>query len=159
MPGVAAPVAARVESRLRRIGLGGTTMHHLCSVPHEGRRLRRFVTAMTCTAVAACATQPTPMPEPPPEPPPPAVAPEPAEDFGVVHTCNADYPPEAGGVEGRVQMTFQVGIEGKPFNIAVETADPPGVFDDVAMTALACGHFQPELDTSRVRRVVIEFVP
>ena len=132
-------------------------MHDRCPVPRERRCLRWLAAAILCAAVAACATAPAP--EPPPEPEPPPLAPEPPQDYGIIRTCNADYPPDAGGIEGVVQMTFQVGISGKPFNIAVETATPPGVFDEVAMTALACWRFQPEVDTNRVRRVVIEFVP
>ena len=102
-----------------------------------------------------CATQPEAPAAPAPPPPPEA----PAQELGVIRTCNAAYPPDAGGVEGIVEMTFQVSIEGQPFNIAVATSEPAGVFDAVAVEALGCWRFQPELDTSRVRRVIIEFVP
>lgn len=114
-----------------------------------------------CAAVlllmGGCATAP----QPPAAPEPPsAMAPEAEpEEFGVIRTCNAAYPPDAGGVEGRVEMTFQVSIQGEPFNIAVVASEPAGVFDAVATEALACWRFQPELDTSRVRRVIIDFVP
>ncbi|MEO0347455.1 MAG: TonB family protein [Pseudomonadota bacterium] len=90
--------------------------------------------------------------------PQPAPQPE-AEEFGVIRTCNAAYPSAAGGMMGYVEMTFQVGIDGKPFNLAIANAEPANVFDDVALEALACWRFQPEYDTSRVRRVIIEFVP
>lgn len=106
--------------------------------------------------LSGCASRP----QAPAAPEPPAAPPEaPVQELGVIRTCNAAYPPNAGGVEGRVEMTFQVSIEGKPFNIAVASAEPAGVFDAVAAEALACWRFQPELDTSLVRRVIIDFVP
>lgn len=116
--------------------------------------------SLATVAVGGCATQAAPDA---PEAlgiatPQPAAQPE-AEEFGVIRTCNAAYPQVAGGMMGYVEMTFQVGIDGKPFNLAIANAEPPNVFDDVALEALACWRFQPEYDTSRVRRVVIEFVP
>ena len=131
-------------------------MHdHRRSTAHTGRPALAALAALLLL-LAGCATPPPP----PAAPEAPAAPPKaPPEELGIIRTCNAAYPPEAGGLEGRVEMTFQVGIGGEPFNIAVAASEPAGVFDAVATEALACWRFQPELDTSVVRRVIIEFVP
>lgn len=132
------------------------------TTPHTAHCHRAGLAALSLAtiAVGGCTTPAAPqapealgmaMQQPVPQPE--------AEAFGVIRTCNAAYPSAAGGMMGYVEMTFQVGIDGKPFNLAVASAEPANVFDDVALEALACWRFQPEYDTSRVRRVIIEFVP
>lgn len=137
--------------------LGGIMMHTTTTDIAPRRCAGATLLSLAVVAVGGCAT-PEP-PEAPGAPEAPTTAVGPPEEFGVIRTCNAAYPQAAGGIQGHVEMTFQVGIEGKPFNIAVAESEPPALFDSVAIDALACWRFQPELDTSRVRRVIIEFVP
>jgi len=61
------------------------------------------------------------------------------------------YPPRAmsAGVEGNVELEYSVGTDGSPGNVRVIRAQPEGVFDAAAISALAQWRFQGGNGASR----------
>ena len=55
-----------------------------------------------------------------------------------VHVVAAEYPDDAleKGLEGEVELSFEVNIRGNPKKVRVVRSDPPGVFDKAAVRAL-----------------------
>lgn len=69
----------------------------------------------------------------------------PERDPEPVPVARADprYPPAAAedGIEGYVTLGFNIAYNGKPRNIHVVDADPPGVFDEAALEAMELWRF------------------
>lgn len=61
------------------------------------------------------------------------------------------YPPEARaeGIEGYVEVRYDVDVEGRVFNLAVVEAQPVGVFDAAALKAVASWRFNPRRENGR----------
>lgn len=55
------------------------------------------------------------------------------------------FPPAAAAqhIEGYVVVKYDVTVDGTVTNAAVVESDPPGVFDDAALTAVRSWRFQP----------------
>jgi bla regulator protein blaR1 len=87
-------------------------------------------------------------PAAPPAPPSPPAAPAPP---AIPHLPAPRYPAQA--VEqkrsGRVMLLVDVGSDGRPTAIEVESANPPGVFEQEAMRAAGQWRFQPAIERGR----------
>ena len=89
--------------------------------------------------------------ESPPVPPVPAGAPVPASRPGAVYPRLA----EAAGVEGRVELGFDVGEDGRVTNARVLESTPAHLFDRAALLAVSRWRYQPGASGSL--RVVMRF--
>lgn len=47
------------------------------------------------------------------------------------------------GIEGEVEVTYDVSVEGQVENARVTSSTPPGVFDDAALAAVRSWRFNP----------------
>ena len=58
------------------------------------------------------------------------------------------YPLEAKaqGVEGYVTVGYDISVEGQVINLVVLESNPPGVFDDAAITAVSKWRFNPQIE-------------
>ena len=76
-----------------------------------------------------------------------AAVPEPAKIIPakIISRANPRYPNRAlnKNVEGWVEVQFNVSVKGIPENIAVNAAEPVGVFDDAALRAVKKWRFSP----------------
>lgn len=61
--------------------------------------------------------------------------------------CDSGYPISAArqGIEGFVQLGFDINTEGKPVNIKVIKSEPEGVFDAPAICALSKWQYKPKI--------------
>ena len=61
------------------------------------------------------------------------------------------YPPDAmaAGIEGRVTLRYDIGVDGTVFNLRVVEAEPEGVFEEAALKALAEWRFRPPVVDGR----------
>ena len=57
---------------------------------------------------------------------------------------------KAQGVEGRVVVRYDIAADGSVVNVVVEASEPPGVFDEAALTAVRSWRFRPRLDRGEV---------
>ena len=91
--------------------------------------------ARETSAAAAAATAAPP-------PPPPAVA---VSGPKLLKALAPEYPARAAaaGVEGWVEVQFDVGVSGTAENVRVINAQPRGVFDAAALTAIRKARFTP----------------
>jgi len=123
---------------------------------------RLALLSVLCAGLIGCtATPPLPEPPPPPEevPSPPAESPifmqweeaPPHTDWDqaprLVHRVAPVYPEIArkAGVEGRVILQIVVDEAGKVIEARPVVADPPGIFEQDAMTAVMQWRFEPAL--------------
>lgn len=62
--------------------------------------------------------------------------------------CDSGYPIAAArqGIEGFVQLGFDISTEGKPVNIKVIKSEPEGVFDAPAICALSKWKYSPKIE-------------
>lgn len=62
--------------------------------------------------------------------------------------CDSGYPIAAArqGIEGFVQLGFDISTEGKPVNIKVIKSEPAGVFDEPAKCALSKWQYSPKIE-------------
>ena len=83
-----------------------------------------------------------------------AAPPEREPDPVAVARADPRYPPAAvrDGIEGHVTLGFNIAYNGKPRNIHVVDADPPGVFEDAAIQAMELWRF----DANRENRYAFE---
>lgn len=90
-------------------------------------------------AKPAATEQPVAVDAPAPEPT------VPADDFDRIAASDPEYPPQAlrAGVTGWVELEFTIASGGNVRDIQVVGAEPQGVFDDAARTALAQWRFRP----------------
>jgi bla regulator protein blaR1 len=84
----------------------------------------------------------------PPAPPAPPAAPAPP---AIPHLPAPRYPAQAveQKLSGRVMLLVEVGVDGRPTAIEVETANPPGVFEQEAVRAAWQWQFQPAIERGR----------
>ena len=107
----------------------------------------------TADTAAAAATGPTAdAPAAVPTPSPPSADPAgsgpslvPLREFTRVSTTDPEYPMEArqSGAEGWVRLEFTVNERGRVRDIVVVAAEPRGVFEDAASSALSRWRFRP----------------
>ena len=57
---------------------------------------------------------------------------------------------KANGVEGRVVVRYDVTADGSVVNAVVEASEPPGMFDEAALTAVRSWRFRPRVDRGEV---------
>ena len=97
--------------------------------------------AMTETPVAPAATEPAPAADPAGSGP----SLVPLREFTRTSTAEPEYPDAARrkGTEGWVRLEFTVSERGRVRDIVVVAAEPRGVFDDAASSALARWRFRP----------------
>jgi protein TonB len=57
------------------------------------------------------------------------------------------YPVEAraAGVEGNVVVRYDVSVDGTVFNARIDSADPVGVFEEVALAAVRSWRYNPQI--------------
>lgn len=62
--------------------------------------------------------------------------------------CDSGYPISAAkqGIEGFVQLEFDISAEGKPVNIKVVKSEPEGIFDEKAICALSKWKYAPKIE-------------
>jgi TonB family protein len=74
-----------------------------------------------------------------------------ANDLDLIKSVKPVYPPraEAKQTEGWVELDFTVAESGEVRDIAVHAANPPGVFDSAAVSALAQWRYKPVLKDAR----------
>lgn len=107
-------------------------------------------------SVSAIATA---MPRPqttPPTPAAPASMPKPATDLPpVLAQVPARYPPQAQKrrIEGRVELQFTIGTDGRVSGVSVLSSEPQGVFDREAVGAMQRWRFAPVPQAVTTRRV------
>lgn len=79
------------------------------------------------------------------------VPPLPAEEFQPLHVTNPVYPPHAlrNGVEGWVELEFTITEQGLVRDVEVLGAEPRGVFESAATTAVGTWRFKPRLANGR----------
>lgn len=79
------------------------------------------------------------------------VSPLPAEEFQPLHVTNPVYPPHAlrNGVEGWVELEFTITEQGLVRDVEVLGAEPRGVFESAATTAVGTWRFKPRLANGR----------
>ena len=58
----------------------------------------------------------------------------------------------AGGIEGRVVLEYIINEEGIPVDIQIVEANPPGVFESAAISAVSQWRYQPALKLGRPTR-------
>jgi protein TonB len=70
---------------------------------------------------------------------------DPTVSLSPLHIVQPVYPPRAmeSGIEGKVQLEFSVGDDGKVSNIRTVSSSPPNVFDAAAQAALSQWRFEP----------------
>lgn len=104
-------------------------------------------TAPGTSAMAAPPAPPAP-PEAPEAPPAPPAAPAPLPPS---HRMPPRYPALAVEQElsGRVRLLVDVGADGRPTAIRVESADPTGVFEEEAVRAVWQWRFEPAVEDGR----------
>ena len=57
---------------------------------------------------------------------------------------------KASGIEGRVVVRYDVTADGSVVNAVVEASEPPGMFDEAALTAVRSWRFRPRVDRGEV---------
>lgn len=57
------------------------------------------------------------------------------------------YPPQAqaDGIEGEVVVRYDVSLEGRVVNVRIESANPPGVFDEAAVATVRSWKYNPQI--------------
>lgn len=97
-----------------------------------GRRLRCLA---ACLLVAGCAADTRPL--------------------ELIGGADLVYPPfaRAAGVEGLVIVRYDVTAEGRVENAEVVAAEPPGVFEDAALTTVRSWRFRPPVAAGRITAV------
>jgi bla regulator protein blaR1 len=70
------------------------------------------------------------------------------------------YPPAARerGLEGWVNLTYRIDLDGRPFDVGVDAAQPDGVFERAALQALQQWRFDAAAASMDVQRVRFDFV-
>lgn len=70
------------------------------------------------------------------------------------------YPPAARerGLEGWVNLTYRIDLDGRPFDVGVDAAQPVGVFERAALQALQQWRFDSGVASMDVQRVRFDFV-
>lgn len=79
-------------------------------------------------------------------------------DVNPIWLCSPQYPRRAAieGIEGFVEMMFDIDDSGTPINIEVTKSQPSGVFDAVALKSMECSKFKVKDERGRVT-FTIEF--
>lgn len=102
----------------------------------------------------------------PPKPPKPPKAPQPNNGMAAKHQVSPiapiprpDYPETAyeHGVEGHVDLRFDVDQQGKAVNIRVSESEPDGVFDKEAITAVEQWKFEEDFYGKKDVKYKMEF--
>lgn len=57
---------------------------------------------------------------------------------------------KASGIEGRVVVRYDVTADGSVVNAVVAASEPPGMFDEAALTAVRSWRFRPRVDRGEV---------
>jgi bla regulator protein blaR1 len=70
------------------------------------------------------------------------------------------YPPAARerGLEGWVNLTYRIDLDGRPFDVSIDAAQPDGVFERAALQALQQWRFDAAAASMDVQRVRFDFV-